>query len=122
MMTQDSRTEVLAGVEQAQDPHRSLHSETGALPGEHPGRSGNPLRPGRPAPSAGVDAAGLEDLPHGRRCDVNAQASQLTVDPPVPPFGVLAGQPMDQGLDVRRVAGRPVLPYARSRRKSSKLT
>ena len=43
MMTQDSRTEVLAGVEQAQDPHRSLHSETGARPGEHPGRSGNPL-------------------------------------------------------------------------------
>ena len=43
MMTQDSRTEVLAGVEQAQDPHRSLHSETGAQPGEHPGRSGNPL-------------------------------------------------------------------------------
>ena len=26
-----------------QDPHRLLHSETGALPGEHPGRSGNPL-------------------------------------------------------------------------------
>ena len=26
-----------------QDPHRSLHSETGALSGEHPGRSGNPL-------------------------------------------------------------------------------
>jgi catechol 2,3-dioxygenase-like lactoylglutathione lyase family enzyme len=26
-----------------QDPHRSLHSETGALPGEHPGRSKNPL-------------------------------------------------------------------------------
>jgi catechol 2,3-dioxygenase-like lactoylglutathione lyase family enzyme len=25
-----------------QDPHRSLHSETGALPGEHPGRSENP--------------------------------------------------------------------------------
>ena len=44
------------------------------------------LRPGRPAPPAGVDAAGLEDLPHGRRCDVNAQASQLTVDPPVPPI------------------------------------
>ena len=28
---------------QRQDPHRSLHSETGALPGEHPGRSKNPL-------------------------------------------------------------------------------
>jgi catechol 2,3-dioxygenase-like lactoylglutathione lyase family enzyme len=26
-----------------QDPHRSLHSETGALAREHPGRSGNPL-------------------------------------------------------------------------------
>jgi catechol 2,3-dioxygenase-like lactoylglutathione lyase family enzyme len=25
------------------DPHRSLHSETGGLRGEHPGRSGNPL-------------------------------------------------------------------------------
>ena len=27
----------------AEDPHRSLHSQTGARPGEHPGRSGNPL-------------------------------------------------------------------------------
>jgi len=26
-----------------EDPHHSLHSETGALPGEHPGRSSNPL-------------------------------------------------------------------------------
>ncbi len=26
-----------------QDPHRSLHSEIGAVPGEHPGRSKNPL-------------------------------------------------------------------------------
>ena len=25
------------------DPHRSLHSEAGALPGEHPGRSKDPL-------------------------------------------------------------------------------
>jgi len=32
-----------------EDPHRSLHSETGARPGEHPGRSKNPL----------VKAAGL---------------------------------------------------------------
>ena len=28
---------------QKEDPHRSLHSETGARPGEHPGRSRNPL-------------------------------------------------------------------------------
>src|SRR5215469_790229 len=26
-----------------EDPHRSLHSQTGARPGEHPGRSRNPL-------------------------------------------------------------------------------
>jgi catechol 2,3-dioxygenase-like lactoylglutathione lyase family enzyme len=26
-----------------EDPHRSLHSQTGSRPGEHPGRSGNPL-------------------------------------------------------------------------------
>jgi catechol 2,3-dioxygenase-like lactoylglutathione lyase family enzyme len=43
MMKQDSQTEVLADVGQAQDPHVSLHSETGARPGEHPGRSKNPL-------------------------------------------------------------------------------
>jgi catechol 2,3-dioxygenase-like lactoylglutathione lyase family enzyme len=29
--------------QRAADPHRSLHSETGGLPGEHPGRSHNPL-------------------------------------------------------------------------------
>ena len=43
MTTQDSRTEARGRPDQAQDPHRSLHSETGALPGEHPGRSRNPL-------------------------------------------------------------------------------
>ena len=49
MTTQDSRTEARGRPDQVQDPHRSLHSETGALPGEHPGRSRNPL----------VKAAGL---------------------------------------------------------------
>ena len=29
--------------ESGQDPHRSLHSEAGGLPGEHPGRAGNPV-------------------------------------------------------------------------------
>jgi catechol 2,3-dioxygenase-like lactoylglutathione lyase family enzyme len=42
-MAQDSRTEAPGRAGQAGDPHRSLHSETGALPGEHPGRSRNPL-------------------------------------------------------------------------------
>jgi catechol 2,3-dioxygenase-like lactoylglutathione lyase family enzyme len=40
---QDNRTEAQAHPDQGQDPHRSLHSQTGALPGEHPGRSKNPL-------------------------------------------------------------------------------
>src|SRR3974377_2478457 len=39
----EGRTEGRRRADQVQDPHRSLHSETGALPGEHPGRSGNPL-------------------------------------------------------------------------------
>jgi len=42
-MKQDSRIPVRGGPESVQDPHRSLHSETGTRPGEHPGRSGNPL-------------------------------------------------------------------------------
>ena len=43
MTTQDSRTEDRGHPGQVQDPHRSLHSETGARPGEHPGRSRSPL-------------------------------------------------------------------------------
>ena len=42
-MEQDTQIQVRGGPEPARDPHRSLHSETGARPGEHPGRSGNPL-------------------------------------------------------------------------------
>ena len=38
-----SPAQALAPRGPGEDPHRSLHSETGALPGEHPGRSGNPL-------------------------------------------------------------------------------
>jgi catechol 2,3-dioxygenase-like lactoylglutathione lyase family enzyme len=41
--TQDSQTEARTSSDGAQDPHRSLHSETGARRGEHPGRSKNPL-------------------------------------------------------------------------------
>ena len=42
-MEQDTQLQVQGGPEPVQDPHRSLHSETGARPGEHPGRSGNPV-------------------------------------------------------------------------------
>jgi hypothetical protein len=69
-------------------------------------------RPPRPALPGGVDAAGREDLPPGRRCDVAAQASQLAVDPSVPPVGVIAGQPADQGLDVAP-GRRPARPGVR---------
>jgi len=42
-MKTDSPAQPPSGEGAQQDPHRSLHSETGALPGEHPGRSKNPL-------------------------------------------------------------------------------
>src|SRR5215469_9730361 len=59
------------------------------------------LGPGRPGPPRrGVDAVGPEDLPYGRRRDLDSQAGQLAVDPAVSPAGVLPGQPEDQGLDV----------------------
>jgi catechol 2,3-dioxygenase-like lactoylglutathione lyase family enzyme len=43
MTAQDSRANGPVSVGQQQDPHRSLHSESGAVPGEHAGRSRNPL-------------------------------------------------------------------------------
>ena len=43
MTRQESPTVATSHQESGQDPHRSLHSETGGLPGEHPGRSRNPL-------------------------------------------------------------------------------
>src|SRR3984957_9982169 len=42
-MEQDTQIQVQGNPEPVRDPHRSLHSETGARPGEHSGRSGNPL-------------------------------------------------------------------------------
>src|ERR1019366_1266172 len=70
------------------------------------------LRPGGPGPArCGVGAVGLEDLPDGRRRDLDPRPGQLAVDPAVTPFGVLPGQPEDQGLDVR-AGGRPAGPAA----------
>src|ERR1035437_4291352 len=58
------------------------------------------LRPGRPGPPRrGAGAAGLEDLPYGRRRNSHSQAGQFPMDPAVAPFGVLPGQPKDQGPD-----------------------
>ena len=62
-------------------------------------------RPGQPP--GGFDAAGSEDLPDGGCCDLNSEAGHFAVDPAVSPVGVLAGQPTDQALMFRRVAGWP---------------
>jgi catechol 2,3-dioxygenase-like lactoylglutathione lyase family enzyme len=43
MTTEQSSATVRSGRETGHDPHRSLHSDTGGLAGEHPGRSNNPL-------------------------------------------------------------------------------
>ncbi len=43
MTARSSQTQTGERPDHAQDPHRSLHSQHGALPGEHPGRSRNPL-------------------------------------------------------------------------------
>jgi hypothetical protein len=46
------------------------------------------LRPGWPGPSwRGIDAVSLEDLPYGRRSDLDSQAGQFPVDPAVAPSG-----------------------------------
>jgi catechol 2,3-dioxygenase-like lactoylglutathione lyase family enzyme len=43
MTGQGEAIEMERHSDRAVDPHRSIHSETGGLPGEHPGRSRNPL-------------------------------------------------------------------------------
>jgi len=88
------------GTQRAADPHRSLHSDTGGLPGEHPGRSRDPL----------VKVAGLAwlefekpDLPRAERFLVDFG---FTVADRTPEAVVLrghwAGTP---SLVVRRGAG-----------------
>jgi catechol 2,3-dioxygenase-like lactoylglutathione lyase family enzyme len=43
MTRQQSPAAISSRQATGQDPHRSLHSEAGGLPGEHPGRSRNPV-------------------------------------------------------------------------------
>ena len=55
-----------------------------------------------------VDSGLLQNLLCCRRCYLHSQAGQLAVDPAVAPFGVVAGQPEDEGPDIRaggRAAG-----------------
>jgi catechol 2,3-dioxygenase-like lactoylglutathione lyase family enzyme len=83
-----------------QDPHRSLHSETGAIPGEHLGRSRNPL----------VKVAGLAWLefekPDLDRAEVFLTDFGFTVADRTPETLVLRGRWAGTGcLVVRRGPG-----------------
>ena len=49
--------------------------------------------------AARIDPGILQDLPYRRRGDSCSQPGQFPVDSAVAPFGVLAGQPEDQGPD-----------------------
>src|ERR1017187_7804341 len=73
------------------------------------GLAAQELRPGWSVPPRrGVDSGFPQRLPDCRRRYLYAQAGELTVDPAVPPSGVLAGEPEDECPDVplgRRPAG-----------------
>src|SRR6266498_4188376 len=80
-----------------QDPHHSLHSETGALAREHPGRSGNPL----------VKAVGLAWLEF-EKPDL-ARAERFLVD-----FGFTVADRTSEALVLRgQWAGTPSLVVRR---------
>jgi hypothetical protein len=69
------------------------------------------LRPGRPGPPpGGVDAAGLEDLPYGRRCDLTPSPASSPWILRYPHSGFSRASRRTRALMFRRVAGRPVLP------------
>ena len=77
---------------------------------EDPGGLGvQELPPGRARPAGSrIDARGMQDLPHRRRRDRNAELRQLAVDPTVSPQRILLRQPDDQAGDARgfqRTAG-----------------
>jgi catechol 2,3-dioxygenase-like lactoylglutathione lyase family enzyme len=97
---QDSRTEAPGRAGQAGDPHRSLHSEAGALPGEASGRSRNPL----------IKVAGLAWLEF-EKPDLEA-AERFLAD-----FGFTVADRMPDLLVLRgRQAGTPCLAVHRGPR------
>ena len=94
---------------QARDPHRSLHSETGSVRGEHSGRSNNPM----------VKVAGLAwlefekpDLERAER--FLADFGFVVADRTPEACGCVAGGP------ARRACGAPGEPVAFRRRRLSR--
>jgi len=47
----------------------------------------------------GIDALGLEDLPHRRGCDLDCEGGEFAVDTPVSPGRVFADQAQDQSAN-----------------------
>jgi hypothetical protein len=67
---------------------------------DRPGLGARELRPGRSGSARrAADSDLVQNFPRRRRRYLHSQGGQLAVDPAVPPFGVLAGQPQDQGTD-----------------------
>ena len=99
-MTTDLNPAPTPPPEGREDPHRSLHSQAGALPGEHPGRSSNPL----------VKVAGLAWLEF-EKPDLD-RAERFGTD-----FGFVVADRSPQTLVLRsRQAGAACLVVRRSRR------
>ena len=66
------------------------------------------LRPGRSAASGrGLDPRRAQDLPDGGGVDPVAKASELAMDAPIAPGGVLAGQAHDQSTNTGGNGGAP---------------
>ena len=99
-MKADAAMQLPTGGSAKQDPHRSLHSADGALPGEHPGRSRNPL----------IKVAGLAWLEF-EKPDLEA-AERFLAD-----FGFTVADRMPDTLILRgRQATVPCLAVRRGRR------
>jgi hypothetical protein len=75
--------------------------DVGEVDGEDcAGLCGQELSPGRSGLSgSGVDASGVEDLPHGGGGDVLAEPDELALDASVAPAGVLSSHPQYQSVD-----------------------
>jgi hypothetical protein len=67
---------------------------------------------GRLCPAGSVPPLALR-ISYGRCCDVDAQASHLAADPPVPHSGFSRASRRTTALMLRRVAGRPAGPGVR---------
>ena len=90
------------------EQHRLHHQEVTGDDGVRLG--GQELPPGRPGPPGrGIDARGVQDLPHRGRGDRMPEPRQLALDPPVAPGRVLPRHPDDQRLD-RGTGGRSSWP------------